>query len=275
MHYQALVYENDRFNTQPPEGGWEFFNADDVALKLFQHTAARRRLGHAQTAKPADDGGFNTQPPEGGWKLITSVLMTVAGFQHTAARRRLGYITPFLMVKLGFNTQPPEGGWNANRRYSIRCNVSTHSRPKAAGRFGTNQRAGQEVSTHSRPKAAGAWSHIRQKLVMVSTHSRPKAAGGSTAKWRFLIIRFNTQPPEGGWSCSYCITVWIALFQHTAARRRLEAELTTPQRPTAVSTHSRPKAAGPTSDVLRLHGRSFNTQPPEGGWRLTTMSYHR
>ena len=224
-----------------------------MALKLFQHTAARRRLGHAQTAKPADDGGFNTQPPE--------------------------------------------GGWNANRRYSIRCNVSTHSRPKAAGRFGTNQRAGQEVSTHSRPKAAGAWSHIRQKLVMVSTHSRPKAAGGSTAKWRFLIIRFNTQPPEGGWSCSYCITVWIALFQHTAARRRLEsyfylqtknlkfqhtaarrrleAELTTPQRPTAVSTHSRPKAAGPTSDVLRLHGRSFNTQPPEGGWRLTTMSYHR
>ena len=34
---------------------------------------------------------------------------------------------------------------------------------------------------------------------LVSTHSRPKAAG--QALWRILKfrVRFNTQPPEGGW----------------------------------------------------------------------------
>ena len=32
------------FNTQPPEGGWEFVQFDKF-----------------------DVGGFNTQPPEGGW----------------------------------------------------------------------------------------------------------------------------------------------------------------------------------------------------------------
>ena len=55
-------------------------------------------------------------------------------------------------------------------------------------------------------------------------------------------------------------------FQHTAARRRLvNYGDQTDQNPT-VSTHSRPKAAG--SYCLRLHGHSlcFNTQPPEGGW---------
>ena len=78
---------------------------------LFQHTAARRRLddgvvcyqitfdvsthsrpkaaGHAQTAKPADDGGFNTQPPEGGWSSALVGPYGLSGFQHTAARRRL------------------------------------------------------------------------------------------------------------------------------------------------------------------------------------------
>ena len=36
--------------------------------------------------------------------------------------------------------------------------------------------------------------------------------------------------------------------------------------PSAVSTHSRPKAAG-TRSVLGMGTRQcFNTQPPEGGW---------
>ena len=76
--------------------------------------------------------------------------------------------------------------------------------------------------------------------------------------------RFNTQPPEGG-----CLEKWVNLdlwnvsthsrpkaaergrpiilsnrtFQHTAARRRL-----------------------PLQRCLSCFQRSFNTQPPEGGW---------
>ena len=34
-----------RFNTQPPEGGWHYFQFLHFHQHLFQHTAARRRLG--------------------------------------------------------------------------------------------------------------------------------------------------------------------------------------------------------------------------------------
>ena len=54
---------------------------------------------------------------------------------------------------------------------------------------------------------------------------------------------FNTQPPEGGWK-----------------ENRSRPATTT------VSTHSRPKAAGPTLRRNVCLSRRFNTQPPEGGW---------
>ena len=37
----------------------------------------------------------------------------------------------------------------------------------------------------------------------------------------------------------------------------------------AVSTHSRPKAAGQTNRPPRIPDNGFNTQPPEGGWLQT------
>ena len=102
------------------------------------------------------------------------------------------------------------------------------------------------------------------------------------------IKGFNTQPPEGGWSLSGTRPIAHAMFQHTAARRRLvlatsnlESRLvvSTHSRPKAagllssnilnrqqVSTHSRPKAAGPVSVSAYRIRQGFNTQPPEGGW---------
>ena len=76
---------------------------------------------------------FNTQPPEGGW-------------DH---RLRLQYSL------IGFNTQPPEGGWAEEEFKTTGSEVSTHSRPKAAGSVFTTTRNHANVSTHSRPKAAG------------------------------------------------------------------------------------------------------------------------
>ena len=58
-------------------------------------------------------------------------------------------------------------------------------------------------------------------------------------------MRFNTQPPEGGWS----------ITPKSCKRWR------------SVSTHSRLKAAGPLCPLSRKRFFSFNTQPPEGGWR--------
>ena len=137
-----------------------------------------KAAGERYRKSPVDTDCFNTQPPEGGWafKLFCS--------QQGCC----------------FNTQPPEGGWtikiNDDNTLTI---VSTHSRPKAAGKVIQEEAGWRVVSTHSRPKAAGTFILTgRFNIGRVSTHSRPKAAG-------------NNRNKDSDWS----------RFQHTAARRRL------------------------------------------------------
>ena len=77
--------------------------------------------------------------------------------------------------------------------------VSTHSRLKAAGRYGFAVRLCRNVSTHSRLKAAGRPPESGRMGYQVSTHSRLKAAGDRQAARRNARYGFNTQPPEGGW----------------------------------------------------------------------------
>ena len=190
---------------------------------------------------------FNTQPPEGGWDLG----------QQTMARCSC------------FNTQPPEGGWHYDLHFrAVYDDVSTHSRPKAAGVIASTFPPEEPVSTHSRPKAAGmvlgfgnAWRGLFQ-------HTAARRRLGRNRDSGIRPIGFNTQPPEGGWS---------------RARRRGCFWL-------SVSTHSRPKAAGVGIKVFRHTDvgfqhtaarrrlgspfqhicvrHSFNTQPPEGGWQM-------
>ena len=58
-------------------------------------------------------------------------------------------------------------------------------------------------------------------------------------------LSFNSQPPEGGWLTRKHRCRCLRRFQLTAARRRLEVDL----------RHDYPFHLG------------FNSQPPEGGWR--------
>ena len=58
----------------------------------------------------------------------------------------------------------------------------------------------EQVSTHSRPKAAGMLDDKGEFVECVSTHSRPKAAGCSYHLSTTHINSFNSQPPEGGWA---------------------------------------------------------------------------
>ena len=99
--------------------------------------------------------------------------------------------------------------------------VSTHSRPKAAGkaspteliavwfqhtaarrRLGRLTRLGR-VAVQFQHTAARrrlvAGNNSLKLLFWVSTHSRPKAAGVKSAAVWALMVGFNTQPPEGGW----------------------------------------------------------------------------
>ena len=143
---------------------------------------------------------FNTQPPEGGWP---------SAHHATSGKRR-------------FNTQPPEGGWPI--RLSISCSVavSTHSRPKAAGRVKAVRAVQPLRFQHTAARRRlGKRQTGGARRSGVSTHSRPKAAG------KYVPSMKTTQT-----------------FQHTAARRRLVPFPERDARYGVVSTHSRPKAAG-------------------------------
>ena len=59
------------------------------------------------------------------------------------------------------------------------------------------------------------------KITLVSTHSRPKAAGCCTDTRPKPASRFNSQPPEGGWTVTKPRRFPKSQFQLTAARRRL------------------------------------------------------
>ena len=196
------------------------------AIQIGQNVSTHSRLKAAGTQPQSKRLGlyrFNTQPPEGGWYRRRCLSDTSASFNTQPPEGGWVFTPSFCAVFLSFNTQPPEGGWLLMMLANVLASaVSTHSRLKAAGKADSKTWIGMGVSTHSRLKAAGSLA--------------PLPAPQS--------LRFNTQPPEGGW-------VYEREVMKTA---------------TKVSTHSRLKAAGfrhrlPVQPKLR-----FNTQPPEGGW---------
>ena len=59
-------YFCNRFNTQPPEGGWKPI----YCSKIIYHVSTHSRLkaaGFSRRDLRQMPVGFNTQPPEGGW----------------------------------------------------------------------------------------------------------------------------------------------------------------------------------------------------------------
>ena len=232
---------------------------------------------------------FNSQPPEGGWLEMIAHKIARILFQLTAARRRLD-------------------GRRAG--LSREDKVSTHSRPKAAGILGVVG-AHEPTCFNSQPPEGGWGGTARLMWMAGSFNSQPPEGG-----WQYVYVsirgcgRFNSQPPEGGWGSPAQIDSVSSWFQLTAARRRLDGVLpasvilrkfqltaarrrlgvkmlrglsasavSTHSRPKAaggskvpdyvaelVSTHSRPKAAGPSSLAREQIPLGFNSQPPEGGW---------
>ena len=210
---------------------------------------------------------FNTQPPEGGWgrrptrrrshrvsthsrpkaaghyQAVILPMYVVSTHSRPKAAGSIDIILPFIIKS--FNTQPPEGGWNI-KNWEIPCGqVSTHSRPKAAGMVCVMPLFRVKRFQHTAARRRlGVLQGDEFKSIAVSTHSRPKAAGQQDG----------------------CPSQQQYRFQHTAARRRLAIEEGKGNPPLRVSTHSRPKAAGFMVLSFQANNKSFNTQPPEGGW---------
>ena len=100
------------FNTQPPEGGWNMTMWPNIGADVFQHTAARRRLGSCFMAAARSDGVSTHSRPKAAGLITAGWYIYSSWFQHTAARRRLGVGKLFFCwLAYSFNTQPPEGGW--------------------------------------------------------------------------------------------------------------------------------------------------------------------
>ena len=87
--------------------------------------------------------------------------------------------------------------------------------------------------------------HFPLLLTHPSFNTQPPEGGWKRGRLHNAMGKsFNTQPPEGGWIRVRVMGMVQAVFQHTAARRRLAAPCEVVSKPSAVSTHSRPKAAG-------------------------------
>ena len=120
------------------------------------------------------------------------------------------------------------------------------------------------VSAFNQPFLTGWFQH---------TAARRRLDGGDCSVKRG-DDGFNTQPPEGGWPLCFAFSTMPKPFQHTAARRRLANYSNPALLLSKVSTHSRPKAAGPMRNINYFSFWRFNTQPPEGGW-LTASNHTR
>ena len=125
------------------------------------------------------------------------------------------------------------------------------------------------VSTHSRPKAAGRPPPAPEPDELVSTHSRPKAAGPAITDLSFTLFLFQhtaarrrlVNTPAGG---------SVDCVVSTHSRPKAAGYLTTLSRSSCtVSTHSRPKAAGVRdAHLYRDFGVSTHSRPKAAGWDI-------
>ena len=185
-------------HSRPKAAGYGKLSMSDAQV-LFQHTAARRRLG---------------------WRGSRGAAV---GSVSTHSRpKAAGFVTALWLCRTYVSTHSrPKAAGAALAVLGRVVVVSTHSRPKAAGYYFQKRISNHKVSTHSRPKAAGIFPDLKKDELFVSTHSRPKAAGEAAQKAKAQQESFNTQPPEGGWIHLTTSQGEDVQFQHTAARRRL------------------------------------------------------
>ena len=97
-------------------------------------THSRPKAAGADVPQPSNrQQSFNTQPPEGGWAMVITNRSSICCFNTQPPEGGWNYGVKMVTDFCRFNTQPPEGGWSTKRLFVSRLQVSTHSRPKAAG----------------------------------------------------------------------------------------------------------------------------------------------
>ena len=130
----ALLYSCVSTHSRPKAAGvlpLPLLDSQSVSTHSRPKAAGSERLGYRLYT-----GCFNSQPPEGGWAFLYHMIFSPMPFQLTAARRRLvkGWALRWGCMVFQLTA--------ARRRLADAttgggCDefVSTHSRPKAAGRL--------------------------------------------------------------------------------------------------------------------------------------------
>ena len=144
-------------------------------------------------------------------------------FQHTAARRRL-VPSPY-------------------HRFDNNKFQHTAARRRLGDQNNINARMPMFQHTAARRRLVKPSIRMRFKRPRFNTQP-PEGGWAVTGNIRIKAHSFNTQPPEGGWPYRQRARHRKHGFQHTAARRRLAADVFAGVDDKMVSTHSRPKAAG-------------------------------
>ena len=220
--YSLILSASLCFNTQPPEGGWFRHRQFSEVLNVSTHSRPKA-AGCSLSVLRLFHSGFNTQPPEGGWRRSGRVRIVHCPFQHTAARRRLAKPAKPFFINI----------------------VSTHSRPKAAGAHDAD--AGREYwFQHTAARRRLATLAAKTIRCCLFQHTAARRRLGRYKSTTFVIWRFNTQPPEGGW------------LHMTSTRRFFSCFNTQP-----------PEGGWVGKKPTRPNLICFNTQPPEGGWSLS------
>ena len=164
-----------------------------------------------------------------------------------------------------FNTQPPEGGW-AIYHCSYRCwQAFQHTAARRRLAIWMARLPHGMTFQHTAARRRLDNGSAMMNWVVGFQHTAARRRLEPNHLLRHAVHCFNTQPPEGGWFKHYYIYTkqnsfntqppeggWLPIRCFCLARR--------------VSTHSRPKAAGPSIGLSSPISVSFNTQPPEGGW---------
>ena len=83
MYSKARFF--DRFNTQPPEGGWDTKRRTKCQTQSFNTQPPEGGWLLTKLKLRQLKLGFNTQPPEGGWGVGRRRRGSITTFQHTAA----------------------------------------------------------------------------------------------------------------------------------------------------------------------------------------------
>ena len=170
--------------------------------------------------------------------------------------------------------------------------VSTHSRPKAAApdiSAVANYRKFQHTAARRRLRLLSTFKEFTScfntqppeggcnyatfgVLLFSCFNTQPPEGGCKPPRFPlFAYHRFNTQPPEGGCGGSTTLRAPYPLFQHTAARRRLQPVFLS--NPSLQGFNTQPPEGG-CDHFFAVDDRfaCFNTQPPEGGCTNTNTT---